>query len=39
MIAVFNIDGKEVADAIAVPMGDNLAKRQGTRRTVVGGRP
>ena len=40
MVAVFNIDGKEVADAIAVPMGDNLAKRQGTRRTVVsGGRP
>ena len=37
MVAVFNIDSKEVADAIAVPMGDNLARRQGTRRTVVGG--
>ena len=37
MVAVFNIDGKEVADAIVVPMGDNLAKRQGTRRTVVSG--
>ena len=26
MVAVFNIDGKEVADAIAVPMGENLAR-------------
>ena len=37
MVAVFNIDSKQVADAIVVPMGDNLAKRQGTRRTVVSG--
>ena len=37
MVANFNIDGKKVAEAIAVPVGNNLARRQGTRRTPVGG--
>ena len=30
-------EAKNLSDTIAEPMGNNLAKRQGTRRTVVGG--